>query len=185
MNTSRLSSRGTTLIEAMAALIVFAVGIVGVMQMNVVASQQNNVARAQTAASKIARDVADAFERLPFDHPAFREATSLRPSDDDFDSLGNPDGLMKLQDMVAQTGDRPLLGAADAVFTSEGQSNFYEVGWRSMRVENPERHNKVDQIRILIMVRFPTGAGMKQVNLWAVKYDVTQITGDSRTALEL
>ena len=53
----------------MAALAVFTVGILGVMQMNVLASQQNNLARSQTIASKIARDIADSFERLPFDHP--------------------------------------------------------------------------------------------------------------------
>ena len=81
MSSPRPSPRGTSLIEAMAALVVFSVGILGVMQMNVLASQQNNLARSQTAASRIARDMADAFERLPFDHPLLNVATSLpRPT---------------------------------------------------------------------------------------------------------
>jgi type IV pilus assembly protein PilV len=186
MRSSRLSSRGTSLIEAMAALVVFCVGILGVMQMNVLASQQNNLARSQTIASKIARDVADSFERLPFDHPLINNVTSLMPNDPEILNMDNADGLVKLQDAVAQTAERPLLGAADAMFTSEGHSDFYQVAWRAMRVANPDRFNQEDQIRILVMVRFPApGGGLKQVNTWAVKYDVRQMTGDPDTALEL
>lgn len=186
MNSSRLSSRGTSLIEAMAALVVFSVGILGVMQMNVLASQQNNLARSQTIASKIGRDLADAFERLPFDHPLLNDTTSLALNDPEFLNIDNADGLTKLQDAVAQTAERPLLGAADAMFTAEGHGDFYQVAWRALRVANPDRYNQVDQIRILIMVRFPApGGGMKQVNTWAVKYDVAAMTGDPNTTLEL
>jgi Tfp pilus assembly protein PilV len=186
MNSSHLSPRGSTLIEAMAALIVFSVGILGVMQMNVLASQQNNLANAQTTASKLARDLADSFERLPFNHPSLNVPTSLMQNDPEFSNMSNTDGLVTLQDAVAQTVARPLLGAADAIYTSEGQSNFYQVAWRAVRVANPDRYNQVDQIRILIMVRFPTpGGGLRQVNTWAVKYNVAALTGDPQTALEL
>jgi hypothetical protein len=187
MSPSRLSSRGSTLIEAMAALAVFSVGIIGVMQMNVLASQQNNLARAQTTASKIARDVADAFERMPFNHPLINVPTSLAQSDAEFANMDNPDGLVRLADAAALTGtQRPLLGAADAIFTSEGDGSFYEVAWRALPVANPDRYNQVDQIRILIMVRFPTpGGGMRQVNTWAIRYNVALITGDAQTSQEL
>ena len=60
------ATRGFSLIEALAALAVFSIGILGVMQMNVLASQQNGLARRQSTASKIGRDLVDAFERLPF-----------------------------------------------------------------------------------------------------------------------
>jgi Tfp pilus assembly protein PilV len=186
MSSSHLSPRGTTLIEAMAALVVFAVGILGVMQMNVLASQQNNLAQSQTTASKLGRDLADAFERLPFDHPALNVPTALAQNDPEFSNMANADGLVKLEDAVAQTVARPLLGAADAIYTSEGQSSFYQVAWRALRVSNPNRYNQVDQIRILIMVRFPApGGGMRQINTWAVKYSVAAMTGDPQTALEL
>lgn len=186
MNSSRLSPRGTSLIEAMAALVVFSVGILGVMQMNVLASQQNNLARSQTTASKIARDVADSFERLPFDHDLLNTATSVALNDPEFANMDNGDGLVTLPMAVAQATERPLLGAADAIFTSEGQTNFYQVAWRAVPVSNPERFNQVDQLRILIMVRFPApGGGMKQVNTWAVKYSVAAMTGDPNTSLEL
>jgi type IV pilus assembly protein PilV len=186
MNSSRLSSRGTSLIEAMAALVVFSVGILGVMQMNVLASQQNNLARTQTIASKIGRDIADSFEPLPFDHPLFANRTSILLNDPEFFNMDNPDGRTKLPDAVAQGVARPILGAADAMFTSEGHGDFYEVAWRVQAVADPDRYNQEDQLRILIMVRFRTpGGGLKQVNTWAVKYDVRQITGDDKTLLEL
>ncbi len=187
MNPSRLSTRGSTLLEAMAALAVFSTGIIGVMQMNVLASQQNNLARAQTTASKIARDVADAFERLPFNHPLLNVPTSLSQDDPEFASMDNPDGLVRIEDVAALTGaERPLLGAASAVFTSEGDGSFYQVAWRALPVANPDRYNQVDQIRALIMVRFPApGGGMRQVNVWAIRYNVALITGDAQTSTEL
>jgi hypothetical protein len=197
MSPSRLSPRGSTLIEAMAALVVFTIGIIGVMQMNVLASEQNNLARSRTVASKIARDLADSFERLPFqerrvgglapfDHPLLPRSGLLQ-DDPEFSNMENPDGLVRLENALALQGNnRPLLGASDAMFTSEGDRTFYQVAWRSVYVPNPERFGQVDQIRILIMVRFPTpGGGMRQVNTWAVRYDVAMITGDPQTSLEL
>jgi type IV pilus assembly protein PilV len=53
-------------------------------------------------------------------------------------------------------------------------------------VTNPERYDQVDQIRVLIMVRFPApGGGMRQVNTWAIRYNVALITGDAQTSQEL
>ena len=89
LSRSRLSARGTSLIEAMAALVVFSVGILGVMQMNVLASQQNNLARSRTTATRIARDVADSFERLPFDHWTLNVHTNMIQEDPNFDDINN------------------------------------------------------------------------------------------------
>jgi hypothetical protein len=183
---SRLSPRGTSLIEAMAALVVFSVGILGVMQMNILASQQNNLARSQTTASRIARDVADSFERLPFNHPLINRPTTLTLTDPAFDDMTNTDGLVTLQEaMVPQAGQRPIMGAADAMFTSEGDSTFYQVAWRAVPVADPNRNLTVDQIRVLVMVRFPTpGGGTRQVETWAIKTDPKIITEDNKTTLE-
>jgi type IV pilus assembly protein PilV len=186
MSPSRISHRGSTLIEAMAALVVFTIGIIGVMDMNILASEQNNLARSRTVASKIARDVADSFERIPFNHPALNTPTGLDPDTEEFSNIDNGDGLVTLSSAVGIAGQRPMLGAADAMFTSEGEGTFYEVAWRAVRVPNPERSNVQDQVRVLIMVRFPApGGGKIQMNTWAVRYDVGAITGDSTTLLEL
>jgi hypothetical protein len=186
MHSSRSSQRGSTLIEAMAALLVFTVGIIGIMDMNLLASKQNNLARSRTIASKIGRDIADSFERLPFNHTMISQVTGTDVNTDAFADMGNGDGLVWLQDAIAQATERPILGAADAMFASEGDRSFYEVAWRVQPITNPERAGQVDQKRILIMVRFPSpGGGKIQVNTWAVRYDVQLITGDPLTTLEL
>ena len=112
--------------------------------------------------------------------------TGLTQDDAGFADMDNPDGLVKLEDAIAQTTERPLLGAADAMFTSEGDAAFYQVAWRVLPVTNPECFGQVDQKRILIMVRFPSpGGGMIQVNTWAIRHDLGLITGDPNTAQEL
>jgi type IV pilus assembly protein PilV len=91
-----------------------------------------------------------------------------------------PDGLVRLENAPGFIAtDRPLMGAADASFTSEGNGTFYEVAWRTWRIPSSvlSRNGQVDHLRILVMVRFPTvGTGlrrgiMRQVNTWAVKTD--------------
>jgi type IV pilus assembly protein PilV len=176
MRPSRSTARGFSLIEAMAALVVFSVGILGVMQMNVLASQQNNLALSHTTASKLARDLADSFERLPYEHPVFTKPTTLQPTDEAFIDYTNTDGLWTLQDALAVAGARPLLGAADAIMMSEGQGTFYQVAWRARRVENPTVPGTFDSRRIAVMVRYPTPGGFRQVTVWVVKYDPAAIS---------
>ncbi|HEX8703318.1 MAG TPA: prepilin-type N-terminal cleavage/methylation domain-containing protein [Myxococcaceae bacterium] len=179
------AARGFSLIEAMAALVVFTVGILGVLQMNVLASQQNNLALSHTTASKIARDLADSFERLPYTHPLFTRPSTLQPSDPDFSDFDNSSGLWTLQEAVGLAGARPLLGAADAIATSEGQGTYYQVAWRAQRVENPTQPGTFDSRRIVIMVRYPTPGGFRQVNVWAIKYDPAAISLGGNAQLEL
>ena len=194
MNSSRPSPRGASLIEAMVALVVFSVGILGVMQMNVLASKQNNVAHAHTVASKIARDVADSFERLPFNHPLINEPTTLDPETDAFSDITNDDGLVTLEQAMADNDGRPILGAAQAIFASDSTTvdpdgneiPFYQVAWRAKAITNPERYDQADQIRIVVMVRYHTpGGGVRDIKTWAVKYNVVAMTGDADTTLEL
>jgi type IV pilus assembly protein PilV len=185
MSPARLSARGFSLIEAMAAMLVFAIGILGVMQMNVIASQQNNVARSHTTASKIARDLADSFERLPYTHPLFTKPTALQPTDAAFTDFNNTDGLWTLQDAIALAGSRPLLGAADTIVMSEGQGTFYQVAWRAQQVENPTQPGTFDSRRIVIMVRYPTPVGFRQLNVWVIRYNPAAISLGTGGSLEI
>jgi prepilin-type N-terminal cleavage/methylation domain-containing protein len=171
MRLSRSSPRGVTLLESMIAMVVFAIGIIGIMQMNVVASRQNNVARSRTVAAKIARDIADALEPLPNNHPLLSQLNNMPVDDPAFNSMDNPEGLVRLENVPSLlAGARPLIGAADATYTSEGETTFYEVAWRVWRIPNPNRNNLVDQLRILVMVRFPTiNNNTLQVTAWGIK----------------
>jgi type IV pilus assembly protein PilV len=151
----------------MAALAVFSIGLLGVLHMNVLASQQNGLARRQSTASKIARDLVDAFERLPYGHVLLSTESTLDPADPRFARFDEADGRVKLEDAVALVGERPLLGAAHASVSTEGP---YEVAWRVAPVKSPD--GDTEARRILVMVRFPTTAGgFKQVNVWAVKFN--------------
>lgn len=204
MSPSRSSARGFSLIEAMAAMLVFVIGIVGVMQMNVLASQQNNLANRHMVASKIARDLADAFERLPYNHPIFRRPTALDPTTPAFTDITNTDGLWTMDEALALTGSRPLTSAAAAILGSEGSGDVYEVAWRSTAVPNPdpEAAGAMDSLRIVIMVRYftplrygdqgtqyeGTGVnrrGFRQINVWTVKYDPAFVTLDPQAVLEI
>ncbi len=159
--------RGFSLVEAMAALVVFTIGILGVLQMNVLASQQNGLARRQATASKMARDLVDAFERLPFEHPVLSTESDLAHTDPRFEDFEQMNGRMLLSDAVTLAGVRPLLGAAHASMSTE---DVYEVAWRVAPVQGADGTKEAR--RILVMVRFPSTAGNhKQVNVWAVKYN--------------
>jgi prepilin-type N-terminal cleavage/methylation domain-containing protein len=159
--------QGFSLIEALAALAIFSIGLLGVLHMNVLASQQNGLARRQSTASKIGRDLVDAFERLPFHHPLLSTVSTLAPVDPRFARFDEADGRVKLSDAVALVAERPLLGAAQASVSAEGT---YEVAWRVAPVKGSD--GSTEAHRILVMVRFPTTAGdLKQVNVWAVKFN--------------
>jgi prepilin-type N-terminal cleavage/methylation domain-containing protein len=160
-------ARGFSLVEALAALAIFSIGILGVLQMNVLASQQNGLARRQSTASKIARDLVDSFERLPFDHALLSTESTIDPADPRFARFDETDGRVKLADAVALVGERPLLGAAHASVSTEGP---YEVAWRVAPLKDAD--GTTEARRILVMVRFPTTSGnVKQIDVWAVKYN--------------
>ncbi len=185
MSPSRPSARGTSLIEAMAAMVVFVIGILGVMQMNVVASQQNNMARSHTIASKLARDLADSFERLPYTHPIFAPST-LALNDPQFSNFDNTTGLVTLTDALAEDTARPLVGAADAIMMAEGGGTFYQVAWRSQQVPSPTTPGLMDSTHILIMVRYPLPGGLfRQINFWTIKYNPAATTLDPSATLEI
>jgi prepilin-type N-terminal cleavage/methylation domain-containing protein len=174
-------ARGFSLVEALAALAVFSIGLLGVLHMNVLASQQNGLARRQSTASKVARDLVDAFERLPFDHPLLSTESTIDPADPRFMDFDEADGRVELADAVALAGGRPLLGAAHASVSAEG---LYEVAWRVAPVEGSD--GLTDARRVLVMVRFPTTAGsVKQVNVWAVKFNPQALGRGAATIPEI
>jgi type IV pilus assembly protein PilV len=193
--TNRLPShsRGTTLIEAMAALAVFTIGILGVMQMNVLASRQNNLARSESTAGKIARDLAYAFERLPYNHPAFDVPNPpIDPNSADFTNFTDTRGRVLLQDLPALVNvrnARPLVSAAEATMRVEGGSSngaTYEVAWRTANVRAPDSAVASDARIIVIMVRFRSiGNTFRQVNLWTTKYNPDLIIDAGATIQEI
>jgi type IV pilus assembly protein PilV len=187
--------RGVSLIEAMMAMVVFVLGILGVMQMNILASQQNNVARGEATASKIARDLVQAFDRLPFNHPLFEHQTSVLHTTAEFTNFENTTGRFLLRDAETLTvagSARPLVSAAMATVTVEtaatNRSGFgnYEVAWRAAPIYAAENPLLVEGRVIVVMVRFRTvGGTFRQVNMWTVKYDPAAVIGAGATIQEI
>ncbi len=58
---------GFTLLEVMIALVVLTIGLLGMMQMQIMGITSNQGARVQTTASQLAIELAGALEALPFD----------------------------------------------------------------------------------------------------------------------
>jgi type IV pilus assembly protein PilV len=178
--------RGFSLVEALAALAVFSVGLLGVLQMNVLASQQNGLARRQSTASKLARDLVDAFERLPYNHPLLANESTLPPDSPGFLNIDAPEGRVWLENALSVPAGRPLLGAAQAIASIEGRTDsrptgIYEVAWRTTPIK--DAHGETEARRILVMVRFPTtGGALKQINLWTVKFNPA-VMGQGSTAV--
>lgn len=194
-NPSAHSPRGVSLIEAMMAMVVFVVGILGILQMNVLASQQNNLAKGETNASKIGRDLVQAFERLPYEHPLFQEQAGVNHLDTSFTDFENTTGRFLLQEAntitVAESA-RPLVSAAMATVALEneqenrnGFGNF-EVAWRSAALTDPDNPATIEARVIVVMVRFRTvGGNFRQVNTWTVKYSPAAIIDASAVIQEI
>ena len=77
VNRRRHQPRGTTLIEAMAAMGIFAFGIVGVMQMQMIAAYQNSYAAKSVRGSMLARGLADALGRHAYSQIDSCEQTAI------------------------------------------------------------------------------------------------------------
>jgi len=69
---------GFTLIEALIALLVFTIGILATVSMQVVALEGNSIARNNTAAAAIAANVIEELRKLPFDHASLGQGAHER-----------------------------------------------------------------------------------------------------------
>jgi hypothetical protein len=162
--------RGTSLVEAMATLAVLSVGLLGVLQVNILASRQTGLARRQAVATRLARDMVDALERLPYGHPLLAES-SLEPDSPRFSDLEEPEGLVRLEDALnAAPGLRPLLGASQALLRGEvqGRNSPWQVAWRVAPVRG--EGGVTEARRILVTVQYlPPGSLPHRVQLWVIK----------------
>lgn len=186
-------TRGMSLIETMLALAVFSIGLLGLLQLNVVASGQNGMAMRESVAAKVGRDIAASMERLPYGHSAFSPSDLFfdaaldrdepgAPENAAFKSLeGTDNSLHRLSDTYP--GERPLLTAAEIATQSDLSGTGLDVGWRTQRILNGATE---EGTRILIMIRFRNPAGQwKQINFWTLKYNPAGLTmGSTSSAVQ-
>jgi type IV pilus assembly protein PilV len=72
-------ARGLTLLEVMISMSLLLVGLLGMMGLQVWGLNSNQGARANTTAAQLARELASALERLPFDDARLNATTHFGP----------------------------------------------------------------------------------------------------------
>ena len=70
----KTNDRGFALIEVLIAMVVFAIGVLGVANLQYRAIHQNRIAFDRTRANAVAQAVLEELKRLPFDDPALSAA---------------------------------------------------------------------------------------------------------------
>jgi prepilin-type N-terminal cleavage/methylation domain-containing protein len=164
--------RGNTLIESMVALVVFSIGILGIMQLNVMASGQNGLAKRQTNAARITRDLIDSFERIPYNHPALAVSGMDFRTNTDFLNHQVTTGMRRLSDAVG-ANDMPILGSTAAVLATEPQA--YDVWWRVSSYNDAAGVEQGKVIAVVVRVSMP-GGSKRDIVSWTVKYDPNKVT---------
>ncbi|HYX90504.1 MAG TPA: hypothetical protein VE782_02995 [Myxococcaceae bacterium] len=175
-STLRLRSpRGTSLIELTIATLVLTIGILGVLQMSVLASQQNAFASRLSAASATARDLADAVVQLPYAHPALAIPA------------GSPSANVTIFDANQGTlitewqNAAPLLSAAPAILQADRHASsavgIQKVWWTVERELDATTGTELAKhIQIHVQVGIP-GYQLRTLNFWTVKYNPDQVVG--------
>ncbi len=164
--------RGSTLIEVMVALTILAIGFLGVFQASILASNQNAIARRQSAGSTLGTDIVEAVERLPYAHPAF--ATS------------GGTGTTTLYDRASNVltfdweDEQPLLGAMPVVVKTDQDANAMG-GMETIELQitdDADESGNVLAKQIVILVRIRVaGAGAKDLRLFTAKYNPQRVIG--------
>lgn len=180
---SRRNQRGTSLIEVMMSLVILAIGILGVLQMSGLASQQNALATRESTASLIARDLVDVIDRMPYTHTALG-GTALQATGDQHEVVVY-DRASNTVNFDAWPNEMPILGATPAILTSDTQNGnlggIEQVRW----VVRPEILNGVPAtkwVEITVRMRMP-GVGennaprTKDLRFWTSKYNPQVVVG--------
>jgi len=98
---TRRSERGVTLLEALVSLTILLVGIVGMMQLQIVGITADAGARSQTQAYQLARELAAALERLDVFDPLLEPHANTPAPPDGFGHVLLPSGEVATDGVTA------------------------------------------------------------------------------------
>jgi len=165
----RLNARGATLIEAMAAAAVLAIGILGLLAAQVIAAKQNGMAARQTRASALAQDAAAAIKRWPYDDARIANV----PGNDGAILEGGriaaaPDPADFELDLNEAPGAYAPPVAADAIdYNDDGDPDFQ----RLVHVEPFMVDGAQNGLVVSVIVAYREELGWRQVVMRQSKYD--------------
>ena len=146
------SEKGFTILEVMIAMAIFAIGILGVAQMQIQAVNANSYSRTSTEAATFAQGQVEKLLVLPYDHADLVD-TDGNGTNQDGDDNGTDDngGDFGLGDIGA---------AADQTMTN----GIYNFSW-NIAINEPE----TDLKRIRMIVQWQDASRKKQIVLDAIK----------------
>jgi type IV pilus assembly protein PilV len=104
------SQRGVTLLEALVSLTILLIGIVGMMQMQIVGITADAGARSHTQAYQLARELAAALERLGVGDPLLAAHAVGTAPPEGFGHLLQPDGTVPTTGLEEWDDAAPLTG---------------------------------------------------------------------------
>lgn len=170
------SARGTTLLEAMIAMVVLLIGAIGVIGAHRQGLRLASDARRLTRASAIAQDLVDQISLWPYDDPRLARNPSGRftlPDTDIgdsnflFESSASTSGLADYGD-----GDLTLLGTQwNGIPTSviQGTAPRFERYWNVAYVDDMDPDGVKDGVRIAVIIRWPEGASYRRIVAYTFK----------------
>ncbi len=169
----RTDERGVTLLEAVVSLTILLIGIVGMMQLQIIGVTADAGARANTQALQLARELASALEKLdPADALLASHHRSGTPPAA-FGRLLQPDGTIAASGFTAWSDSSPLPGvrtdaailAADGVDAQDASLPRFQRRWSVWQAQTAAVTGGVKLVAVSVSYREKALPGLREVVL--------------------
>ncbi|MBI3185180.1 MAG: prepilin-type N-terminal cleavage/methylation domain-containing protein [Myxococcales bacterium] len=179
-----------TLIEVMVSMAILAIGILGVAQMQVLASAQNGIARRTSRAASIARDFSESAQRWSYTDARLADTTCDAFTLPVESALGSAEAVPNTDkadftataingnttDALTLGGTVPYDGLAAPLLGNAG-TDKYQLLWTVRQVDLNSSLSGCEGKVVTVIVRYPIGNGATFRNLLTsfLKYDDSKV----------
>lgn len=195
--------RGATLLEVIVSMAVFGVGVLGVIQAQVLVAQQNGLSRRHSRAAAVLRDFVEAVQRweyadlrlqppggtgcLVLPRPEYPITDNMLGTDIEpnvrFDYTATPATVPNASNegdtMGALTlAGRPYDGLAQEFLSSGGEATRYQLLWSVRDVDTNAAMPGCEARLVSVAVRYPINAGgntYRNVTVSFIKHDTARM----------